>query len=305
MLSREEFVQMSLSLDLFFLRIMKEHSFFLAASLPPKNTKYIQDATWFARHFSMLLQEAVQLANGAVSAQAANAGQFVTRYTLDAEQASQFYTGLPIDMAITQSELNLQPGRAVAPGLENKVFDLNQRAMTAVSGLAGLKSKMLNDVLTCQLFTTNYPLLIDHILREAVHYHGMLARLQAGNDIRDEKDLVDEEAFWNRIMAEHAKFIRGLLDPTEQALFDKADMFGKEFDELTAESIQAQNNPAMIPKVTAESLDATKDIRDFKAAGTSGILQCKIRSIILPLLADHTLREANHFIYVLQKGATP
>ncbi len=303
MLSREEFVQMSLSLDLFFLRIMKEHSFFLAVSLPPKNTTYIQDASWFARHFSMLLQEAVQLANGVINAQAANAGQFVTKYTLDAERASQFYTGAPIDTSITQSELNLQPGMVIPPGMESKVSDLNQRAMTAVSGLAGLKSKMLSDVLSCQLFTNNYPLLLDHILREAVHFHGMLAKLQAGTNIRGGNDLIEEEVFWNRIMAEHAKFIRGLLDPTEQTLFDKANLFGKEFDELTAESIKAQNNPEIIPKVTAESLDATKNIRDFKAAGTAGILQCKIRSIILPLLADHTLREANHFIYILQRGA--
>jgi hypothetical protein len=40
-------------------------------------------------------------------------------------------------------------------------------------------------------------------------------------------------------------------------------------------------------------------IRDFKAAGARGILECEIRSIILPLLADHVLREANHYIRLL------
>lgn len=40
--------------------------------------------------------------------------------------------------------------------------------------------------------------------------------------------------------------------------------------------------------------------RDFKAAGTKGIEECKIRSLILPLLADHVLREANHYIRLLQ-----
>lgn len=301
-LTRDEFVQMSLSLNLFFLRIMKEHSFFLAVSLPLKNTKYIQDANWFAAHFGSLLQETVQLSNGAVSAQVINSGQFVSRFTMDAERASQFYTGLGIDTSITQNETNLQPGSVIPPGMESKVADLNQRVMTAVSGLAGFKNKLLNDVLTCQLYTTNYPLLLDHILREAVHYHGMLAKLQARADIRGEKDLIEEEVFWNRIMAEHAKFIRGLLDPTEETLFDTANLFGKQFDNLTAESLRAQNNPAIVPKVTAESLAAARSIRDFKAAGTGGILQCKIRSIILPLLADHTLREANHFIYILEFG---
>ena len=40
--------------------------------------------------------------------------------------------------------------------------------------------------------------------------------------------------------------------------------------------------------------------RDFKEAGARGILNCKIESLILPLLADHVLREANHYIRILQ-----
>ena len=37
-------------------------------------------------------------------------------------------------------------------------------------------------------------------------------------------------------MAEHAKFIRGLLDPSEEELFNSADCFGKQFDQLTCEA---------------------------------------------------------------------
>jgi len=47
-------------------------------------------------------------------------------------------------------------------------------------------------------------------------------------------------------------------------------------------------------------LKETKKFRDFKVAGVEGIENCKIRSLILPLLADHVLREANHFIRILE-----
>ena len=47
------------------------------------------------------------------------------------------------------------------------------------------------------------------------------------------------------------------------------------------------------------SIVATERLRDFKAAGTQGLLECGIRSIIIPLLADHILREANHYLCVL------
>ena len=49
-----------------------------------------------------------------------------------------------------------------------------------------------------------------------------------------------------------------------------------------------------------DSLAETLRFRDFKTASVQGIQQCKIRSTILPLLADHVLREANHYVRILQ-----
>ena len=113
------------------------------------------------------------------------------------------------------------------------------------------------DALSCKIFTVNYPLLIDHILREARLYFTLVKRLQNGEEFDLQREAYEQEVFWNRIMAEHSKFIRGLLDPTV-------------------------------------------DIRKFKQQGTQGILECKIKSIIIPLLGDHTLREANHYLRLLK-----
>ncbi len=53
--------------------------------------------------------------------------------------------------------------------------------------------------------------------------------------------------------------------------------------------------------LTCKTLEETLKYRDFKLAGTKGINDCEIRSIILPLLADHVLREANHYIRILEQ----
>ena len=76
--------------------------------------------------------------------------------------------------------------------------------------------------------------------------------------------------------------------------------FGKEFDKLTEEALEAIDYNIPFEKVTKESLKATKAIRDFKAQATEGLLDCNIRSIIIPLLGDHTLREANHYLRLLK-----
>ena len=50
--------------------------------------------------------------------------------------------------------------------------------------------------------------------------------------------------------------------------------------------------------LTEMSLKEIEKFKEFKLAGEEGILNCKIKSIIIPLLADHILREVNHFIRI-------
>lgn len=302
MISVSEFIKQSLALHLFFGRIMKEHSFFLEAGFMRKDTNLINQADAYRVQFDSLLADVVSLSNGVVSPAVLQSGEVITPYTLNAENATAFFSGVNIPTGITQAEAGLAGNDAPVenPVLQQRVYMLNQRAMNLVESLIQFKANILAMVLSCKLFTVNYPLLIDHIMREARLYLTLIRRLQSREDVDLQKFAYEQEAFWNRIMAEHAKFIRGLLDPTENQLFDTANQFGNEFDRLTAEAIEAMDNTLPLAQITEKSLQATEEIRDFKTQGTQGILQCKIKSIIIPLLADHTIREANHFLHLLK-----
>jgi len=302
MLTREEYIRLSLELNLFFIRIAKEHSIFLESSFTAKDRRLAEEAEKFKNQFEMLLAEAISLANGVISPEAASSGELVTPLTLNAERISQYYTGIQINSNLTQAETGLagSPGFVASPVLEQRVFMLNQKAMVLTAELAQFKSKILNGMISCRLFTTNYPLLIDHILREARLYLGMLTKLQNREEILTERDLLEQEIFWNRIMAEHSKFIRGLLDPTEVQLISAANNFGNEFDELTKKAIAAHDQAMNLEDVTSESLKAANNLKDFKALGTRGLIDCSIKAIAYPLLGDHVLREVNHYIRILK-----
>ncbi|TAH66233.1 MAG: DUF2935 domain-containing protein [Anaerolineaceae bacterium] len=301
MLSRAEFIRQSLETHLFFGRIMKEHSFFLQTTFTPRDEKFSKRADELRMAFGELLEDCIVLANGVISREAIASGEIVTQYTLDVEKQTEFYTGVQLNTKITQSEKGLAPGNDFNPLLERRVFALNRRALSLLDSIIQFKTTILNDVLCCKMFTMNYPLLIDHILREAKLYRRLIQRLQSREQITIQREAFEQEAFWNQIMGEHAKFIRGLLDPSEEELFNTADHFGHEFDKLVYESMEAQDRamPVDCSRLTKESLRATKDIRDFKAQATEGLLGCKIKSVIIPLLADHTLREANHYLKLL------
>lgn len=135
----------------------------------------------------------------------------------------------------------------------------------------------------------------EDILREARLYRAHLLRLENRGDCACQ-ELCDSELFWNRIMMEHAMFIRGLLDPGEEALLHAADGFTADYKRLL--DACAVSNDKMIRDGQARML--MQKFRDFKQAGVEGIEACKIRSIILPLLADHVLREANHYLRLLE-----
>jgi len=178
-LSNEDYVRQSLDLDLFFLRIMKEHSFFLEGGFTPVNSDLARRADNFKKQFEVLLTEAVALADGCISPGVASSGEIVTDFTLNAERATEFYTGISIDTRITIAELSLTKNvtQLNLQTLVQRVADLNQRAIAATQGLINFKTLALDSVLSCKIFTFNYPLLIDHIRREAILFVELLTRL--------------------------------------------------------------------------------------------------------------------------------
>ena len=124
-------------------------------------------------------------------------------------------------------------------------------------------------------------------------YHNLLTKVENKEPFTTNY-LYEQELFWNNTMKEHAEFIRGLLDPSENELILTADRFSNDYEMILKNYTRNYNN------LTAISLNETIKFRDFKIAGEEGILNCKIKSIIIPLLADHVLREANHFIRILR-----
>jgi len=278
---------------------MKEHSFFLEAGFTPKNKDYSDIADNYRQQFERLLEYTVQLSNGIISRDALSSGEIITNFTLGSEQKTENFTGIPINKNITIRESQLQSGNNpnITPELMQSVMVLNSNARMLLDGLINFKIMILNNVLSCNIFTMNYPLLIDHILREAQMYNTLLMNIENREEIN--ADVKEMELFWDQIMMEHAMFIRGLLDPTENDLINTANDYAKQYNDLLNSARAA--NEATLPSVTNQTLTETIKYRDFKAAGTEGIAECKIRSIILPLLADHVLREANHYIRLLNE----
>lgn len=297
----ENYARVSIETHLFFARIMKEHSLFLEAGFPCKDTSFIMQAEFFRQRFEELLLRVVRIGNGMVSDSVINSQELVTQFTLPAENTTSRLTGIPIDSQITVLEQNLQSGQEWDrnPSLIRQINRINEESLRLLDGLIAFKESILTGVREGQLFTANYPLLIQHILREAKLYRATIRELFHHRRITPQRMRAQED-FWNQIMMEHAQFIRGLLDPSEAQLIVTANDFAMDYAELleTARTRDLRANEGL----TRKSLTETLKYREFKTAGAEGILTRQIQSIILPLLADHVLREANHYIRILEQS---
>lgn len=213
--------------------------------------------------------------------------ELVTPFTLDAERGTSRLSGIVLDSSITEMEKKLQCGREISVTREifGRVQRLNGRAIGLLNGLIQFKENILREVGRCRLFTVNYPLLIRHIMREARLYRAMVMKVMSGREISF-KSLQNTEDFWNRIMMEHALFIRGLLDPSEEELIETADKFAMDYKALL-ERAKKQEDCAI--EELGKNLWKKRAICVNLKQREPGALECEIESLILPLLADHVL----------------
>ncbi|KEQ26291.1 DUF2935 domain-containing protein [Paenibacillus tyrfis] len=186
------------------------------------------------------------------------------------------------------------------------IKQFNVEVYTAASHIWAFKRKVLGLILSCQLpGANNFPLLVDHVSREANYFRNRLAELNAGRLEPLPDAIIDENVFFLKIMADHAKFIGHLLDPSERKLVDQARNFSHDFDQLVFQAIdlssmrpQSQTVP-LLSQFVDQNKVSVKSLRDFKKTARDLINDCRIKSIIHPLLADHVFREAEHFLVIL------
>lgn len=179
---------------------------------------------------------------------------------------------------------------------------LNNDSIILTRRIAAFKLRVFNDIVTCRIQGFNFPLLVDHIRREALFFLKTLQQLNQGivQPVKDE--IIEDNVFFLRIMAEHSKFISHLLDPTEKRLIVRANQFGRQFDNLLA---KARNIELPTQRSALNFLNtvqgAATELRNFKQQATKLIEQCQIKSLIDPRLAAHVTREAAKFLEIIER----
>lgn len=274
---------------------MKEHLLLIFTHLPCSETAYITEARGLKMSFERLLGETVLVSKGILNCEKMNCSDAVTEYTLPAEKLTASLTGASINFEVTKATLDLNETKVeYSDSLYSRIMDINRRSLNILKEVIEFKERVLSLKLTQKMEVLLYPEMLEHLIEEAKAYEVILKHL-IKNQL-PKQSLCNTLNFWNHIMGEHAQFIDGLLDPSEKELKFMAREFIEKFKKLVKECIKENEK-----EVIKRSKVATKEIKAYKTDATIGLLNGEIKSIISPILADHILREANHYLKVLNE----
>ncbi|WP_379969078.1 DUF2935 domain-containing protein [Ectobacillus sp. sgz5001026] len=210
-----------------------------------------------------------------------------------------------VDQFYHYFDQQLQKAHSV-PETVQAVRQLNEESIQLVYGFRNFKRNLLLLIINCKISGFNFPLLVDHVAREAEYFLRSLQKFNEGKMDPIQDAIINENVFWLRIMMEHSRFIASLLDQSERNLVKTALKFGDDFEVLLCqardvESMLYKKEPTypIIGKMNKDSENATVELRNFKKAGLELIKSCQIKNVINPLLADHVTREAEHFLFMI------
>lgn len=142
------------------------------------------------------------------------------------EHALFIKLGLPCDQTELQQEAQCfitvfgdLEKQACRVECEQAFVDFVNQTAIVVKNIFAFKRHVLHLLIECKIRGgANYPLLIDHVSREALYFLKLLDKIRDGEMKYPVDAIVSENVFWLKIMADHLKFIRGLLDPSENEL---------------------------------------------------------------------------------------
>ena len=135
------------------------------------------------------------------------------------------------------------------------------------------------------IFSTSYPNFVKHLVHEAQSYRSYIINFDNEEEFSCD-DMTQVDLFWDHSVLEHTQYVRAILNSANNELIQSCSTFAasyqKMLDELDEKAAYTMKNIESEPEIT----------------GTAP--QFYIPSVILPLFADHMLRETLFYLY-LQK----
>ena len=174
--------------------------------------------------------------------------------------------------------------------------------LTALGGLREFKEELLQQKLDCQVQLNLPPTLLQHMLNEAAEADRVLGPALAGVELAPPLAALHQHLIWLPDAAGHAALLHSGLDAVEMPLQATTQQFKQVFDGMHIKALELYSMlrvaPRMIGALRRLNQDAVAQIAVFRGFLTElreHLAGCTVLGTLVPLLADHMLREELYY----------
>lgn len=297
MLTNKDIYEQSLVNHIYFAGSIRSFCTTIGLTFFKNNQTYIDRAVALGYKATDIINEAISLMNKEISSAVLESEVYITPYTKDIDLLTEKLFDVSLVINIDDDIKSLKnKGNVNYDSVINKIDELNNKALTLIDNFKEFVTEIKNNLDKGELFSYLYIDFFNYMFDEISVYGRDIKRIESKNDYTDFY-LREFTYYFNELLRESAKYIRGFLDTKEQELFDRASYFVNAFASLTEKYLKSRDNPV---NLSVETERLVTSYKEYVTSVIKGLLATNVYLITPPVTLDNFLTNINVYLFIIK-----
>lgn len=297
MLTNKDIYEQSLVNHIYFAGSIRSFCTTIGLTFFKNNQTYIDRAVALGYKATDIINEAISLMNKEISSAVLESEVYITPYTKDIDLLTEKLFDVSLVINIDDDIKSLKnKGNVNYDSVINKIDELNNKSLTLINDFKEFVTEIKNNLDKGELFSYLYIDFFNYMFDEISVYGRDIKRIESKNDYTDFY-LREFTYYFNELLRESAKYIRGFLDTKEQELFDRASYFVNAFASLTEKYLKSRDNPV---NLSVETERLVTSYKEYVTSVIKGLLATNVYLITPPVTLDNFLTNINVYLFIIK-----
>ena len=295
MLTSETIYNESLVNHIYFANSIRSFCTTIGLTFFKNNQDYIDRAINLGYRATDIINETITLMNKEIANEVLNSDVYITPYTKKLSMLTEklfdinLFIGIDKDIKTLNNRENVNYDKVI-----DGVNELNNNALVLINDFKEFVLEIKNKLNDGSLFSYLYIDFFTYMFDEISVYGRDIKRIQSKNDYT-EFYLREFVYYYNELLRESAKYIRGFLDTRENELFDKASYFVNAFANLNERYLKNKDSS----NINIETERLVIEYKKYVSDVIERLLSSQIYLIIPPITLDNFLTNINVYLFIL------
>ena len=297
MLTNKDIYEESLVNHIYFAGSIRSFCTTIGLTFFKNNQSYIDRAIALGYRATDIINESIMLMNKELADAIVDNDVYITPYTKELDLLTEklfnisLVIGVDKDLEILKNKSSVNYDEVI-----DQVNKLNGDSLELINDFKEFVAEIKTKLKSGDLFSYLYIDFFNYMFDETGVYGRDIKRIESKNDYTDFY-LREFTYYFNELLRESAKYIRGFLDTSEQELFDKASYFVNAFAALTEKYLKNKDNST---NLSTETERLVSDYKNYVINIIERLLGAKTYFITPPVTLDNFLTNINVYLFIIK-----